>query len=308
MASSVDPVAVDESFDPSKLIVNYLPATITSATLKDIFSPYGTVEEANVVIDRLTKMSRGYGFVKFTTKESAQSAIDALNGKPLEGSSPDKPLHVAISKPPKVEVNLYVGNLLPTAKQDDLKAVFSRFGTVVECNIPIDRNTNMGKGYGFVRLDSKNAAHDAMEALGGVAVESISGSNPLSVKRAENNTQNHNGRNSGGRFNGMDRRRYHQQPRLMPPAFMPSPPVAFDGICLFVYNIPPTMDERGLQELFRPYGTVTGVRVMRNMNHSSKGFGFINMSTKEEANNAIASLNGRQVMQDRPLQVSFKRE
>jgi len=311
MTTPVDPVAaapaeaVDETFDPTKLIVNYLPMTVTSASLKDIFAPYGTVEEANVVMDRISKMSRGYGFVKFSTKESAQSAIDALNGKPLDGSSPDmKPLHVAISKPPKVEVNLYVGNLLPTAKQEDLKAVFSRFGTVVECNIPIDRNTNLCKGYGFVRLDSKAAAHEAMENYNGVPVESISGTTPLTVKRAENNTNNH-GRNNG-RFGAMDRRRYHQQPRMMPPFV--ATPVTYEGICLFVYNIPSSMDERGLQELFRTYGTVTGARVMRNMNRTSKGFGFVNMSTKEEANNAIAGLNGRQLMQDRPLQVSIKRE
>jgi len=241
MAATVDtvPETVDESFDPTKLIVNYLPLSITAEALKSIFSTYGTVEEANVVSDRATKMSRGYGFVKFSTKESAQKAIEALSGKLLEGSTPDmKPLHVAVSKPTKVEVNLYVGNLLPTAKIDDLKSVFSAFGTIVECNIPIDRNTNQSRGYGFVRLDSKPAAHDAIEALNGKPVESLSGSSPLTVKRAENNGNNH-GRNNG-RFGNMDRRRFHQQPRMMP-SFVPAP-MTYEGICLFVYNIPQTMD------------------------------------------------------------------
>jgi len=310
MASTIDPVTppeTSEEIDPTKLIVNYLPMSVTAEGLKGIFSTYGTVEEANVVTDRTTKMSRGYGFVKFSTKESAQNAIEGLSGKLLEGSSPDmKPLHVAISKPTKVEVNLYVGNLLPSAKIEDLKSVFSRFGTIVECNIPIDRASNQSKGYGFVRLDSKPAAHEAMEALNGTPVESLSGSNPLTVKRAENNNGNNHGRNSGGRFGNMDRRRFHQQPRMMP-SFVPAP-MSYEGICLFVYNIPPTMDERGLQELFRPYGNVTTARVMRNMNRSSKGFGFVNMSTKEEANNAISALNGRTLIQDRPLQVSFKKE
>jgi len=314
--ASTDPVVPaaaaaesSEEFDPTKLIVNYLPLSINADGLKALFAPYGTVEEANVVMDRATKMSRGYGFVKFSTKESAQNAIDALNGKVLEGSSPEmKALHVAVSKPPKVEVNLYVGNLLPTAKIDDLKAVFARFGTIVECNIPIDRNTNQSKGYGFVRLDSKPSAHEAMEALNGTPVETLSGTNPLTVKRAENNGNTHNGggRNNA-RFGNMDRRRFHQQPRMMP-SFVPPTPITYEGICLFVYNIPPTMDERGLQELFHPYGTVTNARVMRNMNRSSKGFGFVNMSTKEEANNAISNLNGRILIQDRPLQVSFKKE
>jgi len=293
---------VDESaVDPKKLIVNFLPLTVTSASLKDLFAPFGTVEEANVVIDHVTKTSRGYGFVKFTTEEAAQRAIEMMDGKALDGKAPDaKGIHVAVSKPPKVEVNLYIGNLLNTAKQEDLVAEFSRFGTIVECNIPLDRATGMNKGFGFVKLDSKAAAHEAIETLGGTVVESLSGTRPLTVKRAENNSNNH-GRNS--RF--VDHPRFHQT-RMMPS--FPPPPVAFDGICIFIYNIPHQMNEHGLQELFRTYGNVTGARVMRNMNRTSKGYGFVNMSTLEEANNAIAGLNGRILIPDRPLQVSIKRQ
>jgi len=294
--------AVDETaVDPTKLIVNFLPPTVTSATLKELFAPYGTVEDANVVLDRVTKASRGYGFVKFSTEESAQRAIDMMNEKTIDKSPDAKPIHVAISKPPKVEVNLYVSGLLSTVKQEDLTAQFARFGTVVECNIPLDRATNMGKGFGFVKLDSKSAAQEAIDALGGKVVESLSGSRPLTVKRAENNNGTHN-RNQ--RFGGMDRRHYASR---MMPAFPPQP-VSFEGVCVFIYNIPHTMNEHGLQELFRPYGTVTGARVMRNPNRTSKGFGFVNMSTTEEANNAINHLNGQALISpEKPLQVSLKR-
>jgi len=311
--SAVTPIEVPEdTIDPTKLIVNFLPANVTGTELKEIFSPYGTVEEANVVFDRITKASRNYGFVKFSSEESAQRAIEALNGKVLPGQAPEsKPLHVGVSKPSKIEVNLYVGNLLPTAKQEDLMSVFSSFGTIVECNIPIDRATNMGKGYGFVRLDSKSAAREAIDKLNNVAVESISGTRALSVKRADSNGNNGqhggNGRNNG-RFGGMDRRHFHQHPRSMGPSFVPPPPTSYEGVCVFVYNIPHQMTERGLQELFQTYGTVTCSRVMRNPNRSSKGFGFVNMSTMEEANKAIDSLNGKLLIPDRPLQVSLKKQ
>lgn len=313
--SATEPVpeSVDESYDPSKLIVNYLPLSVDGAKLKDMFAPYGTVEEAKIILDRVTKVSRGYGFVKFSNEEEAQKAIEGLNGKTLEtGTGEPKLLHVAVSKPPKVEVNLYVGNLLQSAKIDELKAVFSRYGTVVECNIPPDRTSGMGRGYGFVRVDSKTSARKAIEALNNTSIPSLSGSATLTVKHAENNNgngmNNHGGRN--GRFNGMDRRRYHaapQPPRMMPPTFMPTGPVTFDGICLFVYNIPPNMNERDLQSLFSPYGTVTGARVIRHMNHS-KGYGFVNMSTSEEANRAISSLTGRCLVPEKPLQVSLKKD
>jgi len=303
------PDSVDESYDPSKLIVNYLPLTVDNASLKEMFAPYGTVEEAKIITDHLTKISRGYGFVKFSNPEEAEKAIEGLNGKPVDaGGAEPKLLHVGVSKPPKVDVNLYVGNLLQDAKQEELKAVFSQFGTVVECNIPLDRTTGMGRGYGFVRVDSKTAARKAIEALNGNSIPSLSGSASLTVKHAENN--NNNGMNHGrnGRFNNMDRRRYHppQQPPRMMPGFMPTP-VTFEGICLFVYNIPPTMDERGLSQLFSPYGSVTGARVIRHMNRS-KGYGFVNMSTSEEANRAISNLSGRCLVPEKPLQVSLKKD
>jgi len=310
--TSVDPIpdSVDESYDPSKLIVNYLPLSVDNASLKEMFAPYGTVEEAKIITDRVSKISRGYGFVKFSNKEEAEKAIEGLNGKPVETGTEPKLLHVAVSKPPKVEVNLYVGNLLQDAKSEELKAVFSQFGTVVECNIPADRSTGMGRGYGFVRVDSKSAARKAIEALNGNAIASLSGSASLTVKHAENNTSSggmNHGRN-GGRFGSMDRRRFHnqqQQSRMMP-SFM-SAPVSYDGICLFVYNIPPTMDERGLQQLFSPYGSVTGARVMRSLNRS-KGYGFVNMATSEEANRAISALSGRCLVPEKPLQVSLKKD
>jgi len=298
---SATPESIDESFDPSKLIVNYLPLSMSSAALKDLFAPYGNVEEAKIIFDRNTKNSRGYGFVKYSTPEEAERAVAELNGKTIDTSVPDpKPIHVAVSKPPKVEVNLYVGNLLPSAKIEDLKAVFSQFATVVECNIPFDRNTNMGKGFGFVRVDSKTSASKAITSLNGVPVENLSGSTPLSVKKAENNGA-HGART--GRF--VDRRRY-QQP-IMPPTY-PRGPVTYDGYCLFVYNIPPDYDERRLADLFRKYGTVLGARVMRKPNRASKGYGFVNMSTSEEANSAMAGLGGLSLLPDKPLQISFKKD
>jgi len=272
-------------------------------TLKDLFAPYGTVEDANVVCDRMTKVSRGYGFVKFSTEESARRAVEMMDGKTIEGMAPDaKPLHVAISRPPKVEVNLYIGNLVSTAKTDDLLAEFSRFGTIVEGNVPLDHATGMSKGFGFVKFDSKTSAREAIEAVNGTVVEPLSGTRPLIVKRAEANNGAH-GRNT--RFGGMDRRRYHPQQRMVP--FTPQP-VTYEGVCVFVYNIPHQMNENGLMDLFRTYGNVLGARVMRNLNHISKGFGFVNMSTMEEANNAIAGLNGRALIPDKPLQVSLKRQ
>ena len=49
--------------------------------LKSLFAPYGEVSSANVITDRDSGRSRGFGFVEMASKEAADSAISALNGK-----------------------------------------------------------------------------------------------------------------------------------------------------------------------------------------------------------------------------------
>jgi cold-inducible RNA-binding protein len=56
-----------------------------SAALRAAFETYGEVEDAHVVTDRDTGRSRGFGFVTFSTSESATEAIDAMNDAELDG-------------------------------------------------------------------------------------------------------------------------------------------------------------------------------------------------------------------------------
>jgi cold-inducible RNA-binding protein len=69
----------------AKLYVGNLTFQTSSDDLRDLFSKAGTVESANVVEDRETGRSRGFGFVEMSTSEEAATAIDQLNGKDHEG-------------------------------------------------------------------------------------------------------------------------------------------------------------------------------------------------------------------------------
>lgn len=60
---------------------------IKSEFLKEVFEEYGTVTSAKVITDRRSGRSKGYGFVEMENDDEAQKAIDALNGKELEGRS-----------------------------------------------------------------------------------------------------------------------------------------------------------------------------------------------------------------------------
>jgi RNA recognition motif-containing protein len=70
-----------------KLYVGNLSFQTTSDELRDLFSQAGTVESANVVEDRDTGRSRGFGFVEMATKEEGEAAIQQFNGKDLGGRS-----------------------------------------------------------------------------------------------------------------------------------------------------------------------------------------------------------------------------
>lgn len=71
----------------NKLFVGNLSFQTTENELNDAFAAHGTVTEANLMIDRTTNRSRGFGFVTMSTDEEAQKAIAALNGKDLGGRS-----------------------------------------------------------------------------------------------------------------------------------------------------------------------------------------------------------------------------
>ncbi len=66
-----------------------------SESLYELFSQFGEVASANIITDRETGRSRGFGFVEMPDDEQGQTAIDALNGKEFEG----KNLNVNVARP-----------------------------------------------------------------------------------------------------------------------------------------------------------------------------------------------------------------
>jgi len=69
----------------TKLYVGGLPYSVTEGKLQDLFAAHGTVESANVISDKFTGQSRGFGFVEMSSSGEAQKAIESLNGTQLDG-------------------------------------------------------------------------------------------------------------------------------------------------------------------------------------------------------------------------------
>jgi cold-inducible RNA-binding protein len=68
-----------------KIYVGNLPWSTTSASLETLFSPHGKVRSAEVISDRETGRSRGFGFVEMETDAACEQAIQALNGVEVDG-------------------------------------------------------------------------------------------------------------------------------------------------------------------------------------------------------------------------------
>jgi cold-inducible RNA-binding protein len=68
-----------------KLYVGNLPYDVTDSALQSMFEPHGDVLSAQVIMDRDTGRSKGFGFVEMATDQEAQAAIAAVNGQDLNG-------------------------------------------------------------------------------------------------------------------------------------------------------------------------------------------------------------------------------
>jgi RNA recognition motif-containing protein len=68
-----------------KLYVGNLTYNMTDSSLAQLFEPHGTVQSAQVIMDRDTGRSKGFGFVEMGSDAEAQAAIQALNGKENDG-------------------------------------------------------------------------------------------------------------------------------------------------------------------------------------------------------------------------------
>ncbi len=79
----------------TKLFVAGLSYDMTDDELRNLFADYGTVTSAQIITDRETRRSKGFGFVEMSTEEESKNAIQGLNGKDMNG----RPLTVNEARP-----------------------------------------------------------------------------------------------------------------------------------------------------------------------------------------------------------------
>ncbi|KAH6774386.1 chloroplast RNA-binding protein 31B [Perilla frutescens var. hirtella] len=168
----------EESFpqppEEAKLFVGNLPYDIDSEKLAKLFDKAGVVEISEVIYNRQTDQSRGFGFVTMSTVEEAEKAVEMfsryeINGRILtvnkaapRGSQPER-----VTRTYEPSFRMYVGNLPWQVDNARLEQVFSEHGKVIDARVVFDRETGKSRGFGFVTMSSETELNDAIAALDG---------------------------------------------------------------------------------------------------------------------------------------------
>lgn len=169
-----------------KIFVGNLPFSVDSAALAELFERAGDVEMVEVIYDKLTGRSRGFGFVTMSSKEAVEAACQQFNGYEVDGRA----LRVNSGPPPPKRENsfrddssfrggrgggsmdssnrVYVGNLAWSVDQLALETLFSEQGKVVDAKVVYDRDSGRSRGFGFVTYSSAEEVNNAIESLDGV--------------------------------------------------------------------------------------------------------------------------------------------
>ncbi|KAE9587419.1 hypothetical protein Lal_00031827 [Lupinus albus] len=164
--------------EEAKLFVGNLPYDIDSQKLAMLFEDAGTVEVAEVIFNRDTNQSRGFGFVTMSTVEEAENAVEKFNRYGLDGRlltvNKASPRGSRAERPPSNFENalkVYVGNLPWDVDNNRLEQIFSEHGKVESARVVFDRETGRSRGFGFVTFSDETEMNDAIAALDGQSLD-----------------------------------------------------------------------------------------------------------------------------------------
>ncbi|KAJ8532786.1 hypothetical protein K7X08_015675 [Anisodus acutangulus] len=255
------------------VFIKNLNDTIDSAKLEEIFQKFGNIISCKVAVSEDGK-SKGYGFVQFETEDSANTAIEELNGSEVGG----KQMYVGkfvkksdriLPIPDEIYTNLFIKNLDLDISEEHLREKCSEFGKIISLVIAKDENGG-SKGFGYVNFENPNDARRAMEDMNGSKL----GCKILYVARAQKKTVREQ----------ILRRLFEEKRKAQI--------IKYQGSNVYVKNIAGDVTDHELRELFSQCGKITSAKLMLDEKGVSKGFGFVCFSTPEEANKAVNTFHG----------------
>ncbi|KDR84953.1 hypothetical protein GALMADRAFT_131717 [Galerina marginata CBS 339.88] len=327
----------DEPFNPDEpkeddsearsVFVSQLAARLTARDLGYFFEDKlgeNTVMDSRIVTDRLSRRSKGIGYVEFRSIDLVEKAL-SLSGTVVMGlpimvqltESERNKLHPgdgSLNLPPGVtsshgSMQLYVGSLHFNLTESDIKQVFEPFGELEFVDLHRDPMTGRSKGYAFVQYKRSEDARMALEQMEGFELAGRTlRVNTVHEKGTVKYTQQDSlDEAGGGNLNAASRQALMQKlartetaPSLPEPAPRVNIPQAMTSHSVLLKNMfdPEEESERDWDkdlaedvkgECESKYGTVTAIKVEKE----TQGEIYVKFDSVETAKKAIQGLNGR---------------
>lgn len=243
----------------ASLYVGDLATEVTEALLFEIFNAVGPVASVRVCRDAQTRRSLGYAYVNFHRVDDAERALDTMNFKMIR----NRACRIMWShRDPSLRKsglgNIFVKNLNSKIDNKTLYDTFSMFGNILSCKVSTNAKGE-SLGYGFVHYESDEAAKNAIEKVDG---KSIAGQTvkvaPFLAKKQRSNGK-----------------------------------TAYTNV--YVKFLPESVGTEDLLKMVSEVGEVSCGKVMVDNEGKSRGFGFINFKTPEEAEACVNLLNGKEL-------------
>ncbi|KAF2078653.1 hypothetical protein CYY_000024 [Polysphondylium violaceum] len=253
-----------------KLFIGMLGAS-EEEQVRAIFRPYGFIEELTIVKEKDGK-PKGYGFIKFSTRDESETALREVDGKQtLFGSNQPIIVKFADTERQKRKKMLMGGNGTPSGNNQSVP--MNPYNQFYQQSAP---------GYPNPFFYNQNSQISQQPMNGGYAprTSNYAGANPYGMQM-------------GGGNNNAFNSNYNQQGE-------PSND-------LFIYYIPFNYGDEELKSLFQPYGNVVSAKVFIDKEtQQSKCFGFVSFDNPQSAMQAIQQMNG-QPCDGKRLKVDFKK-
>lgn len=250
----------------ASLYVGDLERDVTEAQLYDLFSQVGPVASIRVCRDAVTRRSLGYAYVNYNSaldEHAAERALETLNYTTINS----KPIRIMWShRDPSQRKsgvgNIFIKNLEESIDNKALHDTFSAFGNILSCKVATDMNgaiPGKSKGYGFVHFETEQSAVKAVETVNGMLLNGKKVYVGPFMKKGERPAD-------------------QNEPR-------------FTNV--FVKNFGDDVTEELIRTEFGKFGSITNVVVMKDESGKSKGFGFVNFESPDEAVKAVETVNNK---------------
>ncbi|KAK0555421.1 Protein phosphatase PP2A regulatory subunit B [Tilletia horrida] len=269
------------------IFIKNLAEDIDNKALHDTFTAFGNILSCKIAVGE-NGQSLGYGFVHYETKEAADNAIKHVHGMLLNDRKvfvghhiPRKERQAKIEEARSRFTNVYVKGLDTSVTQEELEEMFTKYGKITSAVLSVDEE-GKSRGFGFINFEDHDQAQEAVNELH----DSEHRGQKLFVARAQKKTER------------------EEELRRSYEAAKNEKLSKFQGVNLYLKNIPEEFDDERLREEFAPFGTITSFKIMRSPTGVSRGFGFVCYAAPEEANKAVQEMNGK-MMDNKPLYVTL---